>query len=145
MFEVAHLFTLRFFVEYHPAPPPRVNSRAPNLFEGKVNARFTIPKPQTPHCENERSSEHWNKEAQTTLFKKLLAKHNVGKAKNVIMFLGDGMSISTVTAAAIEKGQHAGKRGEEEKLSFEEFPYTGLSKTYCVNRQVADSACSATA
>jgi len=30
-------------------------------------------------------------------------------------------------------------------LSFEEFPYTGISKTYCVDSQVADSACSATA
>lgn len=30
-------------------------------------------------------------------------------------------------------------------LSFEKFPYTGMSKTYCVDRQVADSACTATA
>ncbi len=37
------------------------------------------------------------------------------------------------------------KGGEEKRLSFEEFPYTGAIKTYCVDSQVADSACSATA
>lgn len=35
--------------------------------------------------------------------------------------------------------------GEELKLSFENFPYTALSKTYCVDLQVADSACTTTA
>lgn len=49
-------------------------------------------------------------------------------AKNVIIFIGDGMGISTVTAARIYKGQKAGKSGEEATLTFEEFPHTGLSK-----------------
>lgn len=35
--------------------------------------------------------------------------------------------------------------GEEKKLSFEDFPFTAKSKTYCVNKQVSDSACTATA
>lgn len=35
--------------------------------------------------------------------------------------------------------------GEEKKLSFENFPYTASSKTYCYTRQVADSACTSTA
>lgn len=35
--------------------------------------------------------------------------------------------------------------GEEKKLSFEEFPFTASSKTYCVDLQVSDSACTATA
>jgi alkaline phosphatase len=35
--------------------------------------------------------------------------------------------------------------GEEKKLFFENFPYTANSKTYCVDKQVADSACTATA
>lgn len=55
------------------------------------------------------------------------------------------MSISTVTAARIYKGQKAGKTGEEEQLYFDRFPYTALSRTYCTDAQVADSACSATA
>ena len=49
-------------------------------------------------------------------------------AKNIIIFIGDGMGISTVTAARIYKGQQGGKSGEEATLTFEEFPHTGLSK-----------------
>lgn len=39
----------------------------------------------------------------------------------------------------------AGRPGEESQLSFEKFPYVGMSRTYCIDRQVADSACTATA
>lgn len=53
---------------------------------------------------------------------------NQAVAKNVIIFLGDGMSIPTITAARILKGQLQGHTGEEAKLSFEEFPISGLSK-----------------
>ena len=44
-----------------------------------------------------------------------------GKAKNVILFVGDGMGVSTVTAARILDGQNQGKPGEEHQLSFERF------------------------
>jgi len=57
-------------------------------------------------------------------------------AKNVILFLGDGMGMSTITAARIYKNQRAGGYGEEKGLSFEEFPFIGLSKTYEVDSQV---------
>ncbi|MEQ1921517.1 MAG: alkaline phosphatase [Pyrinomonadaceae bacterium] len=62
------------------------------------------------------------------------------KAKNVILFMGDGMGISTLTASRIFEGQMRGESGEENRLSFEEFPYSALSKTYQVNQQTADSA-----
>ena len=42
--------------------------------------------------------------------------------------LPSGMSISTVTAARIYKGQLKGQSGEEEQLSFDKFPYTALSR-----------------
>ncbi|XP_024941132.1 membrane-bound alkaline phosphatase-like isoform X2 [Cephus cinctus] len=61
------------------------------------------------------------------------------------MFLGDGMSIPTLMAARTYLGQLHGKTGEESKLYWENFPHTGFSKTYCVDRQVPDSACTATA
>jgi alkaline phosphatase len=60
----------------------------------------------------------------------------VGHAKNVIIFIGDGMGMSTITAARIYKGQLAGKSGEENQLTFEKFPNIGLSKTYNVDKQV---------
>ena len=38
-----------------------------------------------------------------------------GKAKNVILFLGDGMSLTTVAAARIFEGQRKGNPGEENR------------------------------
>ena len=51
------------------------------------------------------------------------------RPKNVILFIGDGMSLTTVTAARIYRGQQKLKRsGEELLLSWEEFPETALLK-----------------
>ena len=68
--------------------------------------------------------------------------HGAGRtqAKNLILFLGDGMSLTTVAAARILEGQRAGGAGEEHRLAFEEFPYTALSRTYNVDMQTPDSA-----
>jgi alkaline phosphatase len=66
--------------------------------------------------------------------RKLLEQHlkvyNAGVAKNVILFLGDGMSIATLAAARTHKGQLMNKTGEETELFFETFPVTGLSKVF---------------
>lgn len=66
-------------------------------------------------------------------------------ARNVILFIGDGMGVSTVTAARIFDGQSRGESGEENLLSFERFPRTAMVKTYNTNQQVPDSAGTATA
>ena len=66
-------------------------------------------------------------------------------AKNVILFVGDGMGVSTVTAARIFDGQAQGKLGEEHVLAFEKFGEVALIKTYNTNAQVPDSAGTATA
>jgi len=66
-------------------------------------------------------------------------------AKNIILFVGDGMGVSTVTATRILAGQLKGGTGEEHVLSWETFPYTALAKTYNTNQQVPDSAGTATA
>lgn len=68
-----------------------------------------------------------------------------GAAKNIILFVGDGMGISTVTAARILDGQQKGMMGEGNLLSFEKMPFTGLVKTYNTNQQVPDSAGTMTA
>ncbi len=62
------------------------------------------------------------------------------QAKNVIVFLGDGMSLSTIATARILEGQRQGRSGEENRLSFEEFPYTALSRTYETDAQTPDSS-----
>lgn len=68
-----------------------------------------------------------------------------GRAKNVILFLGDGMSLTTVAAARILEGQRKGNTGEENQLSWESFPHTALSKTYNTDSQTPDSAGTMTA
>lgn len=93
--------------------------------------------------ENDKS--YWRTKAIDAVHKKLQERTIKGVAKNIIFFLGDGMSVPTITASRIYLGQLNGKSGENSRLSFEELPYTGVSKTYCVNKQVADSACSSTA
>ncbi len=70
---------------------------------------------------------------------------NVSTAKNVILFIGDGMGVTTVTAARIFDGQSKGMPGEENVLPFETFPHVALIKTYTTNQMVADSAGSASA
>jgi alkaline phosphatase len=66
-------------------------------------------------------------------------------ARNVILFVGDGMGISTITAARILAGQLREETGEENRLAFENLPHVALSKTYNTDAQVADSAGTVTA
>ncbi|MDF1691321.1 MAG: alkaline phosphatase [Zhongshania sp.] len=87
----------------------------------------------------------WYRSAEHAIANKPLGDAERGQARNIILFLGDGMSIATVTAARILAGQRQGHSGEEHSLSFESFPYTGLSKTYNVNAQTPDSAGTMTA
>jgi alkaline phosphatase len=67
------------------------------------------------------------------------------RAKNVILFVGDGMGISTVTAARILDGQMKGGPGENNQLFFESFRNVALSKTYSWDQQTSDSAPTMTA
>lgn len=66
-------------------------------------------------------------------------------AKNVILFVGDGMGISTITAARIYAGQQRGVDGESYKLAMDTLPHSALSRTYSHDYQVPDSASTATA
>jgi alkaline phosphatase len=67
------------------------------------------------------------------------------KAKNVIIFIGDGMGISTITAGRIYAGQKRGLDGESYELAMETLPHMALSRTYSHDYQVPDSAATATA
>ncbi|XP_035774098.1 alkaline phosphatase-like [Anopheles albimanus] len=90
---------------------------------------------------HEKDRDYWLATGQYRLRQQLAAhsEPNVRVAKNVIIFIGDGLSIPTLAATRVYIG------GEEQELSFERFPHTGLAKTYCINYQVSDSACTAAA
>lgn len=76
---------------------------------------------------------------------KRVEERKYNKAKNVILFVGDGMGISTITAARIYAGQKRALDGESYKLNMETLPWSALSKTYSHDSQVSDSASTATA
>lgn len=61
------------------------------------------------------------------------------KAKNVILFIGDGMGVSTVTATRVYSVGVAGQ------LVMDQFPYTALSRTYSADSITPDSAPTMTA
>ena len=67
---------------------------------------------------------------EPSLSRRLQISPNTARAKNVILFVGDGMGVSTVTASRIFDGQSLGQSGEEHVLSFEQFPHVALVKTY---------------
>ncbi|WP_299769397.1 alkaline phosphatase [uncultured Pseudoteredinibacter sp.] len=87
----------------------------------------------------------WFEQGQAQLKAALKRENNENKAKNVIVFVGDGNGIASVTATRIFKGQIDGGDGEEFQLSYEHFPHMALSKTYNTNAQTPDSAGTATA
>ncbi|CAH1786409.1 unnamed protein product [Owenia fusiformis] len=91
------------------------------------------------------SPEDWWNSGQEALTRALNLERNTNVAKNTILFIGDGMGPTTVTAGRIYKGQLAGNTGEEYVLSWETFPHMALSKTYATDRQGSDSAATATA
>jgi len=106
----------------------------------------------------EENMDHWNELGLEELMK---AEQNAKKeevVKNIIIFVGDGMSIPTVTAARIMKTQLCSEddtcqaatrkistEGNSGELSWESFPHLGHSKTYSVTRMVPDSAATASA
>ena len=67
-------------------------------------------------------------------------------ARNVILFIGDGMGLGIVHAAALRtQGQNLDARGEPPSLSFEKFPACGYLASSPSNTLVTDSAAAGTA
>lgn len=70
----------------------------------------------------------WKDYSKKRLESTLTMKINGNIAKNSILFLGDGMGLSTVTSGRIWKGQLKNKPGEEEITNMEKLDYVALSK-----------------
>lgn len=101
----------------------------------------------TAHAAVVENPQFWLNSGAESLKESVKLKANTSNAKNVILFVGDGMGISTITAARIFEGQlnNSPLGGEENSLSFEKMPHLALSKTYSVNQQTSDSAPTMTA
>jgi alkaline phosphatase len=111
---------------------PRWDAKIPNWWDEE---NFVPPVgPQ-----QERSKSFWLNQGQQTLNKKINQKLNENKAKNVVIFIGDGMGLGTQMAT------RSYMNDVNTELSFEKFQHSGLAKTYCINYQIPDSSCTATA
>lgn len=71
---------------------------------------------------DERNPSFWHLSGQSYLDQRLNSQPNHNIAKNLVIFIGDGMSLSTQMATRAYLGN------ENKYLSFEKFPYTGLSR-----------------
>lgn len=73
--------------------------------------------------------EYWYQKAKTVIEERVAVFGNKReRAKNVIFLVGDGMGVTTLTAARIFKGQREGKFGEDTELAWEKFPALALAK-----------------
>nr|WP_238934484.1 alkaline phosphatase [Maricaulis parjimensis] len=89
------------------------------------------------------SQDSWER-AQAEAVRRQAVEVRPQQARNVILFIADGMSIPTISAGRIFLGEHTGA-GESQTYVFEGFDQTALVRTYNTDAQVADSASTATA
>ncbi|XP_055842601.1 alkaline phosphatase, tissue-nonspecific isozyme-like [Episyrphus balteatus] len=131
------LVAILIVVLIQPLPKKSVESK------NSHNSQLHMEKPSDVHLPpldiNEDLNSYWLNHGKSFLRAKLAREPNTKRAKNAIVFMGNGMGLSTIAATRSYIG------GIEKQLSFEKFPYTGLSKTYSVDRIVTDSATAATA
>jgi len=91
------------------------------------------------------TTEDYRRQAQAELARLKAIRPVNGTARNVIIFIGDGMGVSTLTAARIYQGQRQGRDGESFVTAMDSLAYSALVKTYSHDAQVSDSAPTASA
>jgi len=84
-------------------------------------------------------------QARAHLASRIAETRRSKQAKRVVLFIGDGMGLGTQYATRIWEGQQEGSLGEEHVSVLDRAPHVGVTKTYTLNAQTADSAASATA
>ncbi|WP_019959937.1 alkaline phosphatase [Woodsholea maritima] len=116
-------------------PPSQSQTAAPAAPEG----------PSLHEVEFQGPGAAYRTRAQNELRARIERPEYTGTAKNVILFIADGMSLGTVVATRIYDGQSKGMSGEDNTLPFEAWGHNATIKTYSDNGQVPDSAATATA
>ncbi|MEX6724664.1 alkaline phosphatase [Parapedomonas caeni] len=96
-------------------------------------------------AQTDRSSEGYRQQGEAALTRLKNSTPRPARARNVIIFIGDGMGVSTLTAGRIFAGQSLGRDGESYETAMDSLDHAALVKTYSHDAQVADSASTATA
>ncbi|SNR76097.1 alkaline phosphatase [Puniceibacterium sediminis] len=87
----------------------------------------------------------WFTAAQEVIAAHMANQPNTNRAKNVILFTGDGNGVGTNYAIRLFEGQLNGGTGDDFVQPHEAFPNSALVKTYTTNGQTPDSAPTASA
>ncbi|CAH8564914.1 unnamed protein product [Schistosoma intercalatum] len=78
-------------------------------------------------------------------FEQSLYYSSLKRPKNIILFIGDGMSLSTVTGARYLKAEKMNLFGGDVQLEWENWPVASLVRTFNSDRLTTDSGSAATA
>ncbi|XP_070494076.1 alkaline phosphatase-like [Chironomus tepperi] len=102
------------------------------------------------HCRNSPTNNHndkfyWYDKNKSILENRMRSMNmeNLPRVKNVIIFIGDGMGMTTITAARTLKRQVT--QNPNAQMIFDDFPATALMQTDIINSQIPESAASSTA
>jgi alkaline phosphatase len=96
-----------------------------------------------PTASDVKNKFYWYNRNYELIKQRIKHPENLPRVKNVILFVGDGMGMTTVTASRTYKQQKT--KNEEAKLAFDDFPATAFVKTDTANSQISESAAAATA
>lgn len=77
---------------------------------------------------------------QDLIAERIALEPNTNTAKNVILFVVDGMGVNTNYGIRLFEGQQQGLLGEEHNLPHDLYPNSAIIKTYNINAQTPDSA-----
>jgi len=83
-----------------------------------------------PNYEQENTEKYWRDLTRQQILESVAKKPNMKKAKNVILFIGDGMGYPSQTAGRILAG------GEEYDTAIDKMPWSGSVKTYNIGKIV---------
>ncbi|VDP72566.1 unnamed protein product [Schistosoma curassoni] len=78
-------------------------------------------------------------------FEQSLYYSSLKRPKNIILFIGDGMSLNTVTGARYLKAEKMNLLGGDVQLEWENWPVASLVRTFNSDRLTTDSGSAATA
>ena len=84
---------------------------------------------------------YWLEEGRRELEEALQLHHNTRMARNIVLVIGDGMSLSTNTAGRIYKGQSQGADGVSSHLSWDKFPHLGERTSHTAITTYSLQAC----
>ena len=81
-----------------------------------------------PNYEQEYTEKYWRDLTRQQILESVAKTPNMKKAKNVILFIGDGMGYPSQTAGRILAG------GEEYDTAIDKMPWSGSVKTYNIGK-----------